>query len=177
MRNLKVWPVLVFAFALAANVFAQKVETDYDHSANFSQFKTFMWVKPPKMDDQIQAKRIVDAVNAQLTAKGLQLVQSGGDLAIASHVATQQEHTLNTFYNGFGGGWRWGGWPGGTATTTVDTYTVGTLVVDLFDTHPKQLVWRGTATDTVSDKPEKNAEKINKAAEKMFEKFPPKERG
>jgi hypothetical protein len=34
------------------------------------------------------------------------------------------------------------------------------------------MVWRGVATDSVSDKPQKNAQRINKALEKMFAKYP-----
>ena len=33
--------------------------------------------------------------------------------------------------------------------------------------------WRGTATDIVSDNPEKNDRKLKKALEKMFKKYPP----
>jgi hypothetical protein len=50
----------------------------------------------------------------------------------------------------------------------------GTLVIDLVDSRKKELVWRGTATDTLSDEPEKNAQKIEKATEKLFKKYPPK---
>jgi hypothetical protein len=62
---------------------------------------------------------------------------------------------------------------GGTSTTTVDEYTVGTLVVDIFDAKSKQLVYRGTATDELSNKPEKNAKKLAKASDKLFKDFPP----
>ena len=81
---------------------------------------------------------------------------------------------LNTFYSGTG--WGYGGWgPGGmgTSTTTVNEYKEGTLVLDMYDSNSRQLLWRGTATDTLSDKPEKNEKKLNKAVEKMFDKFPP----
>jgi hypothetical protein len=44
----------------------------------------------------------------------------------------------------------------------------------MFDTTTKQLIWRGSATDLLSDKPEKNISKLNKAVQKMFEHFPPK---
>jgi hypothetical protein len=47
-------------------------------------------------------------------------------------------------------------------------------VVDLVDAKAHNLVWRGTACDTVGDNPEKNTKKIEKAAEKMFKKYPPK---
>ena len=61
----------------------------------------------------------------------------------------------------------------GTASTTVSEYTVGTLVVDMFDAKTKNLVFRGTAEDEISDKPEKNAKKLEKASEKLFKNFPP----
>jgi hypothetical protein len=46
-------------------------------------------------------------------------------------------------------------------------------VVDLYDTKTKQLIWRGSAEDMVSNKAEKNEKNLNKGVEKMFKKFPP----
>ena len=62
---------------------------------------------------------------------------------------------------------------GTSATTTVLTYRVGTLVVDIYDAQNKNLVFRGTASDILSDKPEKNEKKLDEAVEKMFKKFRP----
>jgi hypothetical protein len=84
----------------------------------------------------------------------------------------QAEYT--TFYDGLGGGWRWHGWGGGMATTTVEEVPVGTLVVDIYDTSTKQLIWRGLAHDQLSDKPDKDTKKLEKAVNKMFDKFPPR---
>jgi hypothetical protein len=131
-----------------------------------------MWIKEPRMNDPIMRRRVVGTINAQLTSKGWQLVTEGADVGIIANGATRHEHTLETFYSGFGG-WRWRGWGVGMATTIPETYEVGTLIVDLFDTKTKQVVWRGTATETLPEKPEKTAEKLNKAVEKMFKKFPP----
>jgi hypothetical protein len=50
---------------------------------------------------------------------------------------------------------------------------VGTLVVDLFDTHTKKLIWRGSASDTLSGKSGKNIKNLDKGVDKMFEHFPP----
>ena len=47
----------------------------------------------------------------------------------------------------------------------------GTLIVDVWNAAEKSLMWRGTSTDTLSDKPEKNEKKINKGMKKMFEEF------
>jgi hypothetical protein len=160
-------------FALASGAPAQKVSRDYDHNANFSDYKTYTWIRPAHLTDQLMAQRVMDAVNAQLSAKGWTMVQDNADVGITANGATQEEHTLDSWYTGFPGWrWRWAG--GGEVTTTEETYTVGTLVVDMFDTKNKQVIWRGTATDTLSDKPDKNAEKINKAVEKLFKDFPPK---
>jgi hypothetical protein len=51
-------------------------------------------------------------------------------------------------------------------------YMTDTLVVDLFDTHTKCLIWRGVATDTWTEK--EDTEKFNKAVERMFKDFPHK---
>ena len=165
------------ALLFATASFAQQVKTDYDRSADFSQYKTYSWEKV-QTQDQLWVNRIKDAVNAALTAKGLTLVESGGDIAIMAIDTTQSQRTLNTFYDGFGGGWRWRGGGGfGDATTTVDTYKVGTLVVDLFDAHTKTLLWRGSSSETLSDKSDKNIKNLDKGVQKMFDHFPPGGKG
>jgi hypothetical protein len=60
------------------------------------------------------------------------------------------------------------------ATTTVDDIPVGTVVVDIYDTNSRHLVWRGLAHEELSDKPEKDTQKLQKAVNKLFDKFPPK---
>src|SRR5437667_8165762 len=118
--------------ALATVSFAQQVKTDYDHNANFGQYKTYSWEKV-QTKDPFMVERIKEAVNSTLAAKGWTLVPSGGDVEVFAIETTQNQQTLDTFYNGFGGR-RWGFGGGfGDATTTVETYQVGTLVVDLFD--------------------------------------------
>jgi hypothetical protein len=64
----------------------------------------------------------------------------------------------------------------GTSTTTEQTYQVGTLVVDLFDTNSKKLIWRVSASDTLSDKSAKNIKNLDRGVEKMFDHFPPQSR-
>jgi hypothetical protein len=50
---------------------------------------------------------------------------------------------------------------------------VGTLVVDLFDANAKKLIWRGSSSDTLSNKADKNIKDLDKGVQKMFEHFPP----
>src|SRR5262249_26422663 len=121
--------------------FGQQVKTDYDRSTDFSKYKTYSWEKV-QTQDPLWVDRIKAAVNSALAAKGWTEAPSGGSVAIVAVEMTRNQQTLDTFYNGFGGGWRWGG-GFGDATTTVDNYKVGTLVVDLFDANGKKLIWRG----------------------------------
>src|ERR1700732_5029124 len=152
---------------------AQQVKSDYDHSANFSQYKTFSWEKV-QTKDPLMVDRIKDGVNSVLAAKGWTLVPSGGDVEVFAIETTQDQQTLDTFYSGFGGGRRWGVGGGfGDATTTVETYKVGTLVVDLFDANTEKLIWRSSSSDTLSDNADKNTKNLDKGVNKMFQHFPP----
>ena len=165
---------IVTFFVLTVASFAQQVKTDYDHNANFGQYKTYSWEKV-QTKDPLVVDRIKSAVNSALTAKGLTEVPSGGDVEVFAIETTQNQQTLDTFYNGFGGGRRWGGFGGGfgDATTTVENYKVGTLVIDLFDAKSEKLIWRGSSSDTLSDKADKNTKNLDKGVNKMFQHFPP----
>lgn len=96
---------------------------------------------------------------------------SGGDVLVAARDAIQNQQQLNTFYDGFGGRRFFGGM--GMATTTVDNYKVGTLIVELFDGTSKNLIWRGSASDTLSNKADKNIKSLDRNVQKMFGHFPP----
>jgi hypothetical protein len=158
---------------LTAASFAQHVKTDYDRAANFGQYKTYSW-EAVKTRNQLNIDRIKNAVDADLTAKGYTQLPSGGSMSIVAMEATKNQQTLNTVYNGMGGGWRWRGGFGGDSTTYVDNYKVGTLVLDMFDAQSKKLLWRGAASDTLSDKADKNIKNLNKGVQKMLKDFPPK---
>jgi len=173
-RGISLLIAIVFLFTAAS--FAQQVKTDYDRNADFNQYKTFSW-ENVHTENPLWVDRIKSAVNSALAAKGWTLVDSGGTVSIMAMEINQTHQTLNTYYDGFGGGWGWRGWGGagfGDATTTTSTYRVGTLVVDLFDSKSKTLIWRGSASDTLSDKSDKNIQHLDKAVDKLFEHFPPR---
>ena len=169
----KIATTLGVILVLAAVSFAQDVKTDYDHNADFTHYKTFSWEKV-QTKDPLMVDRIKEAVNSALSSKGWTLVPSGGDVEVFAVETTKDQQTLDTFYNGFGGGRRWGGFGGfGDATTTVDTYKVGTLVVDLFDAKTEKLIWRSSSSDTLSNNADKNTKNLDKGVNKMFQHFPP----
>lgn len=171
MKTLRAWFIAIASvLTLASLGLAQEVKTDYDHHANFSQYHTYYWEKVQTTDPLWQS-RIQDAVDHALQAKGWQRVDNGGDVAIMAVGSAHNQREYQTFYDGLGG-WRWGGF--GETTTEAINYPVGSLVVDLYDTHNKNLIWRGVSSDSLSDKPEKNEKKLDKAVSRMFDHFPPK---
>jgi Domain of unknown function (DUF4136) len=154
---------------LTSVAFSREIKVDYDRHANFSQYKTYSWGKVetqnPLWDD-----RIKEAVDRELAKKGWTEVVSGGDVTVMAIGTTRDQPTLQTFYGGFPG-WRWGGF--GEATTWVEQYEVGTLIIDMFDSRDKKLIWRGSASDTLPDKPDKAIKDLEKSVDKMFDHFPP----
>ena len=170
--------VVAAMLALPMLVLAQDVKKDWDKSYDFTKLKTFYMKLGTSWNNPISEKRVLGEFSDALVARGWKVAPSeaAADAEVILHGATDVKKNINTFYSGMGGGWGYGGWGGGgmaTGTTTVSEYTVGTLVVDIFDAKGKNLVFRGTASDELSDKPEKNQKKAEKAAEKMFKDFPP----
>ena len=167
--------VSLLCFAAVVSALGQKVSVDFDKEANFASFKTYTWAKGTPAPNPLMDQRIIDGIDKQLAAKGLQKLEASAnpDLVVLYHGAVGTETQLNTMNTGgYGWGYRWGGGMG-TSTTTVEKIPVGHLTVDIGDAKTKKLLWMGSASDTLSDKPEKNEKKINSALEKMFKKFPP----
>jgi hypothetical protein len=169
-RNLLAIPL--FFMTLTAGLFADQVKVDYDHGANFNQVKTYSWSKV-KTANSIWDDRVKDAIDKELAAKGWTQVSSGGDVALVAIEKTSVHQRYDTFYDGFGGWRRWG-MGMGEATTTVDNYKVGTLIVSMFEGNSKQLMWRGTSSSDLSGNPQKNTKKLDKDVQKMFKAFPPR---
>jgi len=165
-----------FAAAVALSLFgvtafAQDVKVDFDKDANFAVIKTFTVKIGTAWGNPISEKRVAGEIEQALVEKGwAKAEEAKADAIVMLHGATQVKRDVNTFYSGMGG-YRYRGF--GSAQTTVTEYTVGTLVVDIFDAKSKQLMFRGTASDELSDKPEKNVKKVAKASDKMFKDFPP----
>ena len=167
---------LILAMLGFALIVLAAVKTDYSHSADFSRYKTYSWIKV-QTEDPLWQDRITQAVDSQLTAKGWTKVPADGDASIAGLGATRTRRSLQTWYTGLGGGWYWSGFGDGMATTTEQDIPVGTLLVDIFDTPTKKLIWRGNASETLSGKPEKDEKKLDKAVAEMFKNFPPRSKG
>ncbi len=160
---------------------AQHVHTDYDHNAPFSDYHTFS-IRKVQTVNPLDQQVLRDEIRSDLQYHGWHEVPSGGDIAVTVIGSQTEQKQYQSFYDGLGpgfgwggwGGWWGGGWGGGDTTTTVRNIPIGTLVVDLYDTHTHNLVWRGMSNETETSSMNKNAGKLQKAVDEMFYKFPPK---
>ena len=176
MKRLNTMVITGVALAVASGAFAQDVQTDYDKAANFGAIKTFSIKLGTTWGNPLSEKRVMEEFDKALTEKGWKLAPEGqADAVVVIHGATEMKKSLNTFYSGMGGyGYRAGAaWAWARPPRPMSEYTVGTLVVDIFDAKTKSLIFRGIAQDELSDKAEKNVKKLGKACDKMFKDFPP----
>lgn len=174
MTNL-ILALVCFGSALTA----QDVTYNYDQSADFSKFKSYKWVAVEQSQpDQLTDQQIKSALDVELAKKGLAKTDSDkADLYIGYQLAIGQEKQV-TAYNSGGAGWGYGArWGGGMSTTTATTSTinVGMLVLDMYDSGAKQLVWRGKASKTLDTKakPDKRQKNLAKASQKLLKNYPP----
>jgi hypothetical protein len=156
-----------FLLLVTGSALAQKVSVDYDRGTDFSKYKTFAIGTGTPAGNPLADQRIVAGIEAQLIMKGLRKVESNPDIIVIYHAATDTQVAINSMGGGPFGGWRFG-----TGTATVEKIPVGQLIVDIGDMSAKKFVWRGTASGTISSKPEKNEKAFNTALTKMFQNFP-----
>ncbi|HEX5004572.1 MAG TPA: DUF4136 domain-containing protein [Gemmatimonadales bacterium] len=170
------------ATLLGANYLAaQKVATNYDNAVDFSKFKTYKWVdiQGATYPNQLQDMQIRNAIDSTLKMKGFTKVDSdSANVYVGYQLSISQQKEWNA-YNTGGGAWGWGGMGGmggmGTMTATSSTIQDGTLAIDIYDPSIKQLVWQSTATKQLNpgSNQAKNLANLQKAVNKMFQKYPP----
>jgi len=145
------------------------VKVDYDTGTDFSDYRTFGWLEGTPAPSDLVQKRIVAAVESELTQKGLASATGDADVFVVTHASVGKQIRIDADTWGYRGRWH-GGW--GTTTANVSEIPVGTLVVDLVDAGSKELVWRGIASETLASNPEKSEKRINKVVKKLFKKYP-----
>lgn len=172
--------------SLVSTTLAQDVRYNFDSSEDFSKFKIYKWVDVKGADhaNELTEKQIMQSIDSQLAAKGLQRTDSDtADLYIGIQTAIGTEKQFTSYNTGWGYGPGWGGgwygYGGGmTSSTTMgstSTIYVGTLALDMYDSGKKALVWRGVASKTIDPKakPEKQQKNIDKAVKKLLKNYPP----
>jgi Domain of unknown function (DUF4136) len=174
--------VIVLATALSCTVaHAQKTTAAYDKTADFSNYKTYMFSNENGARNPLVSQLIVQAVDREFTSRGLTRVDANPDLRVAFlagtgsnlQVASVPFYTvINPAYSGIIVG----------ASSTMWDVTTGTLVIDLWDNKIDKVVFRGTIKEVLQRAPSADpvadaklvSKPISKGIAKIFKKYPVK---
>ena len=160
-----------------------QVNTDYNPATDFTRYRTFAWAEGSgggddhRVNNDLVDQRFRRAIESELVSRGMEKTTSGQpDVFVGYQMALDDRvdyQTINTYY---GSGWGYRGVYGGVGATqtTARQYTVGTLVIDVYDALLRELVWRGAGEGKVSQarNPEESQEQINQAVTRILVEFP-----
>ncbi|WP_347051612.1 DUF4136 domain-containing protein [Flavobacterium olei] len=181
--NLRIIPILFLGLIYSCSP-TVKVTTDYDHSANFTEYKTFAVYDLKAQQgqvNQLNVDRVAKAIRNEMLAKGF-TESSNPDLKVnaVSILKNKTSVTANTDFYGYGGMYRpYGYWGGGAmmggANTTFNSYDYvdGSLVIDIVSNKTQKLLWQGIGNAEIDSKPDNPEEFINSSIKKILADFPP----
>jgi len=187
MKRAVVMGALAALLAIVGSCAGTRFYVDYDTRHDFSGYATYAWFQlaappdkatPPTEANTILTRRIRWAIDGELANKGFSKAEVGDADFLVTYTLVLQSRMV-MYHTGWSvpvGGWGWGwggwgvGWTGG--RSSLETYTEGTIVVDVLDTTSRALVWRGII-ESAFKKPNPDDEKIRKVVAKVMEGFPP----
>ncbi|MEX1667706.1 DUF4136 domain-containing protein [Zhongshania guokunii] len=195
---------LALLFVLLSACAGLPVSTDYALDYDFTAISTFAWlpvpasdskdkIKDASLDNDLVRERVLDAVDAELAAKGLILAADGmqPSVLVAYHLGKEDKVNFNSFGSwythfayypcyycdyqpGYGRGYFGHGhfydddiW--------VRSYEESSLMIDIIDPVTKKLVWRGTSKRVMPSltTPEERRQYIRETVAAVLAKFPP----
>jgi len=162
------------------------IESDYDHTVDFSQYKTYNFFSPLGIENpnysSIYGSIFRDAIGKEMESRGYTksdnpdlLINVSGRLQDKTKVTTTSDPYMSGGYYGYrrGAYGAWGGYGYGT-TTHVSNYTEGTVNVDMVDRALKRMVWEGVAVGRVKEKRtnDETRQNIYSGIQDMFAGYP-----
>ena len=158
---------------LCCVMYAQTVRTSYQPGLDFSKFHTYRWVEikgahpDPNVDAQIK-----QSIDSRLAKKGLKKTNDEADLYVDYQVAISKAQRWQAYED-------WGSaalLDGRIPMRKEITVGVGTLIIDIYDSAAKTLVWSGRANKTLdpNSSREQRQKNIDKAAQSLLLNYPPK---
>lgn len=169
MRHLL--PILV-CFACSSEMV---VRTDFDKSVEIHRKKYYGWLDKKEIEsrnnplfyNELNDKRVKEAVNLQMAGKGYTLSQDKPEMLIHYHFVIEDKSTIEMdpygyYYNPY---WEKRG-------LSTYQYQEGTFILDFMDATNCQLIWRGWAVSILDETHGLSQQMIDHAVVKIFQKFP-----
>ena len=165
LRKISRIPMIAAAAMLLASCASKPdIKSDYDHTIDFSQYKTYAFYTPMGIENpnysSIYGSIFCEAISKEMESRGYTvsdnpdlMINVSGRLQDKTKVTTTSDPYMGGGYYGYRGGryGTWGGYGYGTSTH-VSNYTEGTVNVDMVDRAEKRMVWEGVAVGRVNDK-------------------------
>jgi hypothetical protein len=177
------------------------VVSDYDKSNDFTKYKTYSYIPQPYDSVTLEPlvplqrqRRIEAGIDLQLENLGYRYSAENPDFLVSYFVKVGREtrqssggayigvgapyaysnpaynmHYGNQYYSGnpyTGSAYGWA-----STRPTVETYSTGTLVVDIVDAKTVQLVWYAQANGEISSDPKDTQRTIDQACGDVFKQF------
>ncbi|HTQ97321.1 MAG TPA: DUF4136 domain-containing protein [Candidatus Acidoferrum sp.] len=161
----------------AVRLAAQSGSVTFAKEINFSAYKTCKWVPVESAQrlDSLTTEQLIGTLETQFAKKGLTRSQSDdADLLIGFQVTQDGDKRIHPAAIGasYGAPARGASASGAVSAPIVHS---GQLVLDMYDTEKKVLVWRGIVSDAfdANAKPDKKQKHMDKAVEKLLKDYPP----
>jgi Domain of unknown function (DUF4136) len=180
-NRLLVSALLVLAVFFAVVPLLAKTVVDFDPGLDFSKYKTFAFIGGVEnllmfeVNPGLVNERVHRAVNRELTKKGLQEVQpnQNPDLVVRFWANPSKQVNVATMgewgpYSPYIGSY----WEHTYDEVSAATAKEGSLLVDLIDPRPKNLVWRLYLIHKITT-PDREWKKADDEITKAFESYPP----
>ena len=175
---------LLVIVAGASGCASDNIRSDYDPTADFSQYKTYNFFADAGPEDtsyqSFFSQYMVGAISIEMDKRGY-VKSDDPDLLINFNAILQEKTQVRTTpapsyggYYGYRGGFYdpWGGY--GYATEThVSQYTEGTFNIDIVDARQRKLVWEAVGQGRISQKVlEELEERVYAGVPKFFADYP-----
>lgn len=190
-KNLCVLLLIILASCSRPHVYS-----DYDHSVDFTEYKTYAWLPNPldsysnnMFNNQIVENNIKNYASRELDKRGYAVSTNQPDLLIEYNLAIEKkERTVHTPLYDYPYNYNWNSYPyydpyrrymygfgpppyiSGYESETIP-YTEGTLTISVIDRKTNTLIWRGWNIEKVSD-PETFGATLQKDISFIFKRFP-----
>ena len=163
---------------------SDNIRSDYDPSADFSQYKTYNFFAdagPEQTNYQsFFSQYMMEAITIEMDKRGYVksndpdlLVNFNAILQEKTDVRTTPAPTYGGYYGYRGGFYDPRGGYGYATETHVSQYTQGTFNIDLVDARAKKLVWEAVGQGRVSEKDlEELDDRVYEGVPKFFAKYP-----
>jgi len=184
MKNGRCWILAFIVLAFVTSGFAQKVKVGYDKSADFSKYKTYTWAKPQNpVTRPLLYDTVVGTIDDELKAKGLERVETNGDLTLIAAGGIEYGSNLAAgtpilpVYGGPPPDINATMWTGGnpSAVTAGPLVAQGTLVLEFVDRGENKVIWSGNVRQNLDpEQKNKSLDLVGKAIVKLLKGFPPK---